>query len=231
MALTQNATVLKAVEKYKYKRGIQYAGPDSHLFSRLRLFLLLSTVYFGIFNLFYIIGSVIVLQSADNKEQLGTFFNNLKPTLIPVCITFMLVITGLVFSYLTKAHIKKVKLQPIGCLIIPVATIYNFIIYLCAVLTVQHSGLDENTYPFSLPLPDFFYWRNLLPCFLVVVFGIWMSVLYIRSKRYDKIVYEAALTSLYERYQKDDRRGYTDEEWADILQEIEEKGYKSQFDE
>ncbi len=221
----KNDMIEKAIEKYKYKRGLSYHTPNDALYRRLRLFLLLSFLYFFVFNIFYLLGVWVQLSSAS-KENYTFVLKDFKPTAIPALISTVFALLGLVFSYFKKLKIFRIPVQPVATVTISAAALVNLITYFKAIKTV-HYDLDEHRYVFGIQ--TFFIWRNFIPCALVMLFGIWMSVLYFRAIKFDHIIYDEVTENLYERYQKGDIKGYTDEEWESFITLYEKAGYKKQF--
>ncbi len=229
MVKIQNNLMENAIKKYKYNHNINYSVPGDPHFKRLRLFLLLSTIYFLIFNFFYIAGVIVTLSNADKDTYSATVTGYMK-TFIPIAISTFAVILGLVLSYFQKSTIFHFPFQTVGTILSACGAIANLITYFYAVLTVQY--MDRLEDPQRLfGIQTFFYWRNLFPCLLVIIFATWMSWIYFSAKHHDRVIFDLVITNLYNRYRSGDKRGYTDDEWNSFLEIYNREGYQKQFDE
>ena len=212
--MKKNKNILEKVESYKYKRGISFATAQGTLYKTFKIIATVAFVWFLVFNLLYILSGFLNLSDVNTNE--------IKENLISIMCCTALLSFGFILNC-TKLHL-------IGSLIIPLPLIYNILIFYQMISSVSNNSdvIDASNY--ILNMPPLFYYRHLIPAFLLLICCIVMAIIDIRANIKNNKLYDHIASCLYkEQFSAD--ADLSEEEWSKLIENSDKQNYSQQFSE
>ena len=188
--MKKNKNMLSYIEKYKSKRGINFATTDGALYHSLRVVFTIGFIYIMIFHLLYLLSAITL--KADYFASVKTIY-----------ITVAVCAAGIVLGYI----LNSTKFKLAGCLVTFVPLIMNLYIFF-------NISVSEKKF---LGTATHFYYRFAFPA-LVILFAItFMAIIDIRSKIKTDKLYRHLEEELYRQHKDCNLSSLTSEQWEEII--------------
>jgi len=202
-----NGVILKT-QMYEYKKGIEYAKPETKLYKWLRALNTVVFAYTSFLNLLFVLGMLLHIEA-------GTLtMKDVGKNIYTVGIATIMALIGIIFMY-CKLYITA----EILCIVSLPATIFIY-----APLMVESMYPLEGWFGYK----ESFYWKHFLPVVFVVMLSVWMLVIVIRSKVLFDRNYKKVCDDLFEVYKSKlgEDEVVTEEGWQNFLENYNPDDYK-----
>ena len=204
-----DGVVLRA-QMYEYKKGIDYAKPQTRLYKWLRGLYTLVFVYTFLMNLFFVCGMLLNIDAGIRT------FSDVSKNIFIVGIATVVALVAVILMY-CKEHIVSGIL---GALSLPVT------------LFVFAPLLKEDMYPIEgwFGYKESFFWRHFIPVVILVFFAVWMTVIAIRAKVLFSRTYKKVCDDLFEKYKSElgENEVETESSWEEYLKNYHPDDYKTE---
>lgn len=202
-----DGVVLRA-QMLEYKKGIDYAKPETRLYKWLRALYTVVFAYTFVINLFFVLGMILQVDAgARTMEQVSK-------NIYVVSIATAVALVGVILSY-CKLHIAA----DILCIAALPVTLFVF-----APL------LESDVYPLEgwFGYKESFYWRHFIPVVVLVIFAVWMLIIVIRAKVLFSRTYKKVCDDLFKVYKSElgENEIESESSWEEYLKNFHPDDYK-----
>ena len=189
--------VLEKVRKVEEKNGINYAKTDGKLYKTINVLHILAWVYTLGINILFLLGNLVLMSSNESLEI------NKAPFVTVLTATVLLIVARVIMRFKNQVWANIAS----GAL--------NLII--CPVLAFTFANLMED----SLGLWGLnfsFYWRHAIPLALIIIFGVWLTIIALRANIKTDKQYKKTLENIYNQFKN---QNFSEEQWEDYLKNYE----------
>lgn len=209
-----NKAVLQRVAKYRERRGFKIVDSNSKFYKFIKIMYILAFAWFAAML------TLLIIPIWVWPEEMARGFDMLHKC----------VVTG-VYAGSIAACVTMLCRQHVA------AALLNAVFPVAALIELKYLmhnnrtyGIDDTTYDFfgDELLADY-VWRHAAPAVLMMVFCLVLCIIYFREKYLFRRDYNKVLDALYITY-KDRLGSGTEEEWQNLLAELDDQVIENELD-
>ena len=204
-----DGVVLRA-QMLEYKKGIEYAKPETRLYKWLRGLYTLVFVYTFVINLFFVLGMLLNIDAGIRS------FGDVSKNIITVSVATVVALAAVVLMYCKLPLISGI----LGALALPVT------LFIFAPLLKEDMWPIEGWFGFK----ESFFWRHLIPVAVLVIFAVWMIAITIRARVLFSRTYKKVCDDLYKEYESKlgEDEVANEADWEEYLKNFNPDDYKAE---
>ena len=202
--------VLERVKQIEEKFGIKYAKPEGKLYKSLKIIYTFFWIYTLVINVLFVVTRFYPENLVKDSSK------DYNAIMVIIVMTIILIAGYILNNY---------KLYLSG----GIASVVSIIFMLPFFANLTEDTLGFMGYKFS------FYWRHLIPYFVMLILISWLTILAVRAERIINKRYIQVIENLFNIYSKNkiEDGDLSNEEWDEFLKNydpITNKLYKNQFE-